>query len=443
MAYGYLDKELGFTVEGWFYRTAAPTVTEAIFAQYTQNPSVRWAGVATQINGRQTLCWLENDTISYQVRNDNGTVVYTWTDATGGSYTSDSQWHHFAVRLRPIGFVVSGVTLSQQKISIWLDGVLKVNEAAPSQAINWAPGTLVFAGGYAPYLGNWGGDIYTGGLAYIAVFDRPLTDDRILEHYAAGNGGAVWAGDDEVTRLGRLYDIANVPECSRQFDSAVTTLQGVQITGQRSLEKVLDTAEDAGGMVFADGQSTLVYQNRRHKYNRTILQAFGEGNSGAPETGWELATDETHVVNDAHMSRLNAGSSQVRDLSSQAEFGVKSKNVELTLTSDDEVYNAGTWLVSRYATDMLRVDGVTLRAESSAIIEKLMSVLNLGELIVFEHLPDNVPSDYFEFIVEAIDIDADFKAQTWELGLALSPNELNDVFQVGATVLCDGSRIAF
>jgi hypothetical protein len=117
--------------------------------------------------------------------------------------------------------------------------------------------------------------------------------------------------------------------------------------------------------------------------------------------------------------------------------------LKIAVTSDDEMRNAGTWLAERYGEDRVRISGVTLSAESSDEIEELVATVQIGDCVAFDDLPDNAPFTYAEFIVEGISVEANFKDQTWSLGLELSPAELWNVLQVGVSTLGDGSRIAY
>jgi hypothetical protein len=215
------------------------------------------------------------------------------------------------------------------------------------------------------------------------------------------------------------------------------------VAGQNGLVKATETAKDSSGLVFADGQAVMVYHNKRHRYNSPIQVTLTEDTSAAPDVGMECATDDTKVYNDIRASRSYGGSARLRNKASMYEYGQKIYELELSITSDDEMRNAGTWVAERYGEDRLRVSGVTLSAESSDVIEALVATIKIGDRIAFDDLPENVPRNYMEFIVEGISVSADFKAQTWSLGLELSPAELWNVLQVGVSTLGDGSRIAF
>lgn len=432
MAYGYLTPLGGFVIEFWFNRTAIPTYPEAIVSQQSQNPAVAWSADSS-INGRQFIIYFDITTgaLTLEIRNTAGTIVGSFADSSG-SYSTDGEWHFVALRLEG----------DKKTYQLWIDSEI-VYSAALSVALDWVPGVLAVGGTYAPHLSNFGKNLFNGGIAYFAAYNVVRSKARVVEHYTAGSGGSVFYGDDEVTRLQRLYTFAGVPINSQQFEEPVSNLQGLQVAGQNALEKTLATASDATGLVFADGQSVMVYQNRRHRYNRPILLTLTEETSSAPNIGMTFTTDDTKVYNDVRASRPNGGSARLRNRSSEFEYGPHVYDLTLAITSDEEMRNAGSWLAERYGEDKVRIEGVTLAAESSDLIEELVQLVSIGDRIAFDDLPDNAPHTYGEYVVEGISVNADFKAETWSIGLTLSPAELWDVMEVGVSTLGDGSRIAF
>jgi hypothetical protein len=433
MAYGYVTPTGGFTVEIWFKHSTLPTWNEAIINQQTQNKASAWS-TSPNFNGRQFLIYFLVPTGELRVdwRSEAGTSLLLWTDDTT-AYANDNEWHFLCLRMGA----------DMKTWNLWIDGDKKTTTTALATAIDWKPGVMSFGGSYTAALGNFGDLLYNGSLAYFAAWDTALSDSRILEHYTAGNGGTVFYGDDEVKRLGRILDYCNVPYDTRRFDDPVTTLQGIQIAGENGLSKALETATDATGLVFADGQSVMTYHNRRHRYNRAILKTLSEDSASAPDVGMEFATDDTKVYNDIRASRPFGGSARIRNKSSEYEYGRRVFDLKIAVTSDDEMRNAGTWLAERYGEDRVRISGVTLSAESSDEIEELVATVQIGDCVAFDDLPDNAPFTYAEFIVEGISVEANFKDQTWSLGLELSPAELWNVLQVGVSTLGDGSRIAY
>jgi hypothetical protein len=201
MSFGYLIPTNGFTVEIWFKRDTVPVSFETLINQRTQ-ATVNWTGAINTVGRQFVLEMSSAGALLITVNNESataGTTVISYADASPTGYGNDNVWHHVAFRL------------AADKVSwaLFLDGVSYATGTA-SAAVNWNPGLLTIGGQYAPHVGDFGSFIWSKWLAYAVVYNTPLTDNRIFEHYTAGSGGTVYYGDNEVQRLTRIADWAEV-----------------------------------------------------------------------------------------------------------------------------------------------------------------------------------------------------------------------------------------
>lgn len=434
MSYGYLIPANGFSVEVWFARAAVPAAAEYphLFAQYTQ-VQAGWS-TTVGLNGRQmaVYCAPSTGALVVDIRNEAGAVVATWTDSSPSGYESDGVWHHLAFRMQA----------NKVSWSLWLDNEAKASGSC-SSAINWKPGVLSIGGGYAPHLGNYGTYQWADRLAMFAAVNKPLSDNRVSEHYAAGAGGTVYYGDDEVERLTRIYDWTDTPIMCRDSDSALATLQGIEVAGTNALDALLDTAAAASGYVFADGQSWIQYHNKRHRYNRFSLFTFSETTASGVEAGIEFVTDDEKIYNDIRGIRPYGGSYRLVDTESVDEFGRRTYEFTLPITSAEELRNSVGWLLSRYGMQHLRISGVSLRAETSAYVEHAITGrIEIGDHIVIDDLPEWAPVQTMELAVEGMSLDADFVHGNWVMSFNLTPAEFDQVFQIGVSVLGGKDKVA-
>lgn len=437
MSFGYVTPTGGFTIEVWFKRDVLGTSFNCLVNQRTQ-AAVQWTVGSTNGIGRQLLLEMNSaGALGFQLVNEgatSGTTVVNYLDPSPGGYGNDNQWHHVAVRL------------STNKLSwyLFLDGLLYASGTA-SAAINWNPGILTFGAQYAPQVGDFGSYIWDKWLAYPVVFNYPLSDNRIFEHYTAGSGGTVYYGDDEVTRLTRIADWAEVPDQSREFEDALINLQGIQVEGTNALTAFQDTATAAGGIIFADGQSRLVYHNRRHRYNRWSVATLAESTDSAPEYGITFTIDDSRIFNDVRGDRPFGSTVRLVDDISKASYGRKTYSFSIPVTTHEELQNAVSWVASNYQDAVVRVSDVSFRAESSDLIEWIgTGGVNVGDHIILDEMPtDAAPEVTMNFTVEKISLSVDIKARVWVVKLQLSPYYLNEVFQVGLSNLGNRYKIGY
>lgn len=438
MSFGYLDPDTGFTIETWFKRDALGVGTETLACQRTQ-ASPNWSiGGSTNGIGRQLVLYMDNlGALSLQMVNETtttGTLVVSYADPSPSGYGNDNTWHHVALRL----------ATDKKTWTIFLDGVSYATGVSGT-AINWNPGLLTFGAQYAPHVGDFGTFLWGKWLAYPTVYLYPLTDNRILEHYTAGSGGTVYYGDDEVTRLTRIADWAEVPDQSREFEPALVELQGIQVDGTNALTAFQDTSAAATGLIFADGQSRLVYHNRRHRYNRWSITTLAESSDSAPEYGITFTIDDSNIYNDVRGDRPFGSTVRLVDEISKAAYGRKTFSFSIPVTTHEELENAVSWIAGQYRDAVVRVSEVSFRAESSSLIEWIgTGGINIGDHIVLDELPpDAAPEVTMEFTVEKVNLNVDIKNRTWIVNLQLSPYYLNQVFQVGVSNLGDTYKIAY
>lgn len=438
MGYGYVTPTDGFTIELWFKRNAIVT-SETLINSRTQ-ASVNWTtnGIHTGY-GRQLLVEIlgPSGALAVTIVNEgatSGTNVATYTDPSPGGYATDNAWHHLAFRL------------GTNKIawSLFLDGELYAG-GNTSAAVNWKPGILTFGAQYAPHMGDHGSFIWSKWLSYIAVYDKALTDNRIFEHYTAGSGGTVYYGDNEVTRLHRIADWAEVPDQAREFEGPLVTLQGIQVADANALSSFQETAGAAGGLIFADGQSRLVYHNRRHRYNRWNVVTLAESSDSAPEVGITFTIDDTNIYNDVRGDRPFGSTVRLVDEVSKAAHGRKTYSFSIPVTTHEELLNAVAWVSSQYRDAVVRVSSISFRAESSDLIEWIgTGGLTIGDHITLDELPpEAAPEVTMEFTVEKISINADMKNRIYTVGFELSPFYINQVFQVGVSNLGNEWKVAY
>lgn len=437
MPYGYVTPTDGFTIEFWFKRDALGSTAQTLINQRTQ-ASVSWTMGGQNGYGRQLLLELTSaGAFSIQMINEgatSGTSVLSYTDPSPSGYANDNEWHFVALRLGT----------NKQAWTLFLDGAI-LSSGNTSAVVNWNPGILTFGAQYAPHMGDVGSYLWDKWLAYIAVYDKYLYDSQILEHYTAGSGGTVYYGDDEVTRLTRIADWADVPDQSREFETAVVNLQGIQVQGTNALTAMQDTVAAASGTLFADGQSRLVYQNRRHRYNRWSVATLAESTQSAPEYGITFSADDAHIYNDVRGDRPFGSTIRLVDEISRAAHGRKVYSFSLPVTTQEELQNAVSWVLQQYHNPIVRVSEVIFRAESSALIEWIgTGGVNIGDHITLDELPaDAAPESKMEFTVDKISLDVDIKNRVWGVKLALTPFYLNNVFVVGQSNLGSVYKIAY
>lgn len=435
MAYGYVNPATGpgFTIELWFKSDAVSATYRTLFNSRTQ------AKVTWQVGnyGKQMIMGIAPTTNAFQITIVEETppqIVVNYTDPSPSGYANDNEWHHLAFRLGS----------NKQAWTLFLDGAVYASGNA-TQIVEWNPSLQTFGAEYAPHMGDNGSTLWNKWLAYCVMFEKPLSDNRIFEHYTAGAGGTVYYGDNEVERLNRIATWAEVPDQSREFEDSLVTLQGIQVAGTNALTAFQDASAAASGLIYADGQSRLVYHNRRHSYNRWNVTTLAESTGSAPEVGLTFTVDDVNIYNDIRGDRPFGSQVRIIDDISKAAYGRKTFLFSLPVTTHEELTNAVSWVAAKYREAVVRVSNISLRAESSTLIEWVgTGGINIGDHITLDELPaSSAPEVTMEFIVESIALNVDMLNKIWEVQLELSPFTLQSVFQVGVSYLGSTDKLAY
>lgn len=434
--YGYVTVTGGFTIGGWWKRLAPAGVYEAFCAQYTQ-ASPRWT-TDVYLNGRHFWFGVEpSGKFLLNIQTEGGTQILDWQDPVTPTYATDNEWHHIILRL--------GADL--RTWSIFVDGLLYyTTTVAAGLVANWNPGILSIGAAYSPHLGNWGINLWTGQFGWFYVVNRELSANRIYEHYVSGSGGTLYYGDDEVERLHRIYNWANVPVQSREFEAPLETLQGIEADNTNALDQVHIWSEVGGGLVFADGQSRMVYHNRRHRYNRWNIATLSESLGNAPEMNLTFESDDRWVFNDIRGSRPFGNQIRVQNFESQAEYGRKVYEIKIAVTSHEALRNAVGWMLRQYGDAHVRVSEVefAVEASQSTLLEELATgLIEVGDVITLDELPEEAPRPTMTWAVDGLGLLASFKDGLWRLKLKLTPDVFYSVFELGTSAVGTGQLVGW
>lgn len=406
---GYLTPGGGFSVEGWAWSDEAVGTSRCLFAQNDQ-----WKPEQSQIDlhrsnlgGIRLRLW---DKANTEVAN------LLLSDVDFG----DGTWHHFAVSLKS----------DKRTLQVFFDGEV-VGEDQLDAALTWNPGMFAFGGKHfsvgAVYQNFW-----VGRLAYLGWKNSYVDAASIKEHYRAGAGALVFAGDTEVERMNRVLDWAHVPPWKRYLDEPVSRLDGFGVTGANALQELQASGEATDGLVFANGRGDVVYQNRVRRRHRWSAAEFAEFLGTAVEDNLTPEMDQQNIYNDVTGQRPNS-TLQIRraDGGSIKQYGRKTYTLSLPVQDPTELLSAVLWTLYKYTKARLRISRATVAAHSGEMLHKYaFGGVEVGDLITISDLPDAAPSPSIDLFVEALDLEA--SEDTWFLTFSLSPNFETRVLRLNA-----------
>lgn len=199
-------------------------------------------------------------------------------------------------------------------------------------------------------VGGYGGtQLWDGTIAHVAVytpvFHNFLDTDQLLSHYATGTTGN--AGEDADDRVSRIAQYAGVLDVIAVGDFSPVAGQGeLAATALAALRDVERT--EGGRLVCARASAALIIQARTVRYNPVAVTTIAWADTETGQGGW--ADDDQKLTNTVAASRPGGAVQRVTDPDSVAAYGpYQPADLTLLKQTDDEVLDAVTWTVSRYA----------------------------------------------------------------------------------------------
>lgn len=439
---GYLTMGGGWAVEAWFWASAPPPITSTKGHYIWSQDQQQLGELDVGARKRQGVIAIFGTTGYLHVRLDNTNSSGVTSSAIAWTHEQnvcDSNWHHVAVTM----------ATDRKTMRVFLDGE-KLTTQKASSVINWVGGGVSCFGGQRQNKPSTSYGFFDGRMAYCAFKNAFVPDSRIQEHYAAGAGNRVFHGDDEVERIERILDWAEVPSHARALDPALVELQGFEAQGANALAAIRDQAKDAGGYVFADGQATTRYHNRRRRYNRFPVVILSEAQGMPVEANLLFEADYAWIFNDIRGKRSYGPSFRMENQQSRNEFGRRIYKIELNVVGNQELRNAMFWFLTKYKDQHIRVPRcslVVVGADDPLLPYATCGYLDIGDKLVIDDLPENSPESTMEFFVEGISVEADANSEHWETTFALSPGDQDYVWQLDSSewwgALDDGAPLAY
>ncbi len=206
----------------------------------------------------------------------------------------------------------------------------------------------------------------------------------------AGAGSPQLSG----ARIETLLDIVSWPTSQRAIDAGNSTMQADPGTANRDLLNALqlvESSEFGGFFISAEGDATFLSRDTVSKKADETPVVFADDGSGLTYQQIEFANDDTLLVNDVTVTRLNGTSQNVFDQTSIDTYFLHSGKRDgiLVQTDAESLDQAKTLLVARKDTTD-RIDSMTININDPTSPAKIVAGLNL-EIFDLVNVTKTVP----------------------------------------------------
>jgi hypothetical protein len=195
-------------------------------------------------------------------------------------------------------------------------------------------------------------------------------------------------------RVEALLDVVDFPTSQRVVDSGNSTLQADPGTSNRNLLdaiQLVESSEFGGFFLDAEGNATFLSRDTVSKKADETPTVFADDGSAITYNQIEFANDDTLLVNDVTVTRLNGTSQNTFDQTSIDTFFLHSGKRDgiLVQTDAEALDQAQTLLVARKDTTD-RIDSMTINLDDAAATSKIVAGLNL-EIFDLVNVTKTVP----------------------------------------------------
>ena len=214
--------------------------------------------------------------------------------------------------------------------------------------------------------------------------------NSILIDTVAGAGSPQLSG----ARMNALLDVVSFPSSQRDIDAGDSTLQADPGTTNRDLLnaiQLVESSEFGGFFIDAEGNATFLSRDTISKKADETPTIFADDGSAITYNQIEFANDDTLLVNDVTVTRLNGPSQNVFDQTSIDTYFLHSgKRDDILVQTDAEALDqAQTLLVARKDTTD-RIDSMTINLDDPSAVSKIVAGLNL-EIFDLVNVTKTVP----------------------------------------------------
>lgn len=206
----------------------------------------------------------------------------------------------------------------------------------------------------------------------------------------AGAGSPQLSG----ARIETLLNVVSWPTSQRAIDAGNSTMQADPGESNRDLLNALqlvESSEFGGFFISAEGDATFLSRDTVSKKADEIPVVFADDGSGLTYQQIEFANDDTLLVNDVTVTRLNGTSQNVFDQTSIDTYFLHSGKRDgiLVQTDAESLDQAKTLLVARKDTTD-RIDSMTINVNDPTSPAKIVAGLNL-EIFDLVNVTKTVP----------------------------------------------------
>jgi hypothetical protein len=204
---------------------------------------------------------------------------------------------------------------------------------------------------------------------------------RLLNNSAITTVPDTGAGQLSGTRINKLLDVVDWPASQRDINVGDSTMQADPGTANRTVLEAIQTVENSefgGFFVDAEGNATFYSRTTVSQYADSTPVVFSDDGTGIGYAQIDLAFDDTLIVNNVSVQRLNGTNQVVSDQTSIDDYFIHSgARTGILVQTDEEALNQATMILESRKNAALRIDSMTLNLVDDGQVARNIAGIDL------------------------------------------------------------------
>jgi hypothetical protein len=203
---------------------------------------------------------------------------------------------------------------------------------------------------------------------------------RLLNNAAITSVPDTGAGQLSGTRINKLLDVVDWPQSQRDINAGDSTMQA-DPGGERTVLEAVQTVENSefgGFFLDAEGNATFYSRTTVSQYADSTPTVFSDDGTGIGYSQIDLAFDDTLIVNDVSVQRLNGTNQVVTDQTSiDNYFKHSGARTGILVQTDTESLDQATMILAARKDATLRIDSMTLNLVDDGQVARNIAGIDL------------------------------------------------------------------
>lgn len=254
------------------------------------------------------------------------------------------------------------------------------------------------------------------------------------------------------TRVDNVLNVVGWPAADRSIATGRSLIQAVALEAVGAKEHLDTVVASENGRLFIAADGTLTFHSRHTAaatpYD-TVQVALAESGSYRYLEGLVFSFDDANIYNNIHMTREGGEEQEVNDATSVARYYTRSRRATgLLVTTDNEAYAAGEFLLARYKAPTLRPLSVEISPEAGGgSMWPYVLNLDLGQRVSITRTPPGSAAITQQAFIEGIEHQVPPGVKGWRTTWTLSPigvdQQVAPFWVLGTAALGSGTRWSY